>query len=219
MTWDTTKYFSQENFDAAKIKSKQIAERCHLALREEAKDYGHVKEREEYSERFKDWSEYSDDILKTSIHLTNPMYVLWCGIRQRCYNEKSSSYCYYGGRGISMDPEWKDNFQKFAEDILANLGRKPEPFYSIDRIDGRGDYMLSNIRWVAPIKQSRNRRARIKITEKSGLILAFLYKYYDVTAFKLMKIYNDYIAEDDFHKLTGSWGQIYGPCRTYCQFV
>ncbi len=220
MTVATTElkdYFAEENLEKAKELVAIILSEHYYPLRQNVKS-NYSSLHSNYDPRYRDWSSFSDQYLTTNQTNQNPMYTLWTGMKARCYNTGSISYQYYGGRGITMCTEWKNDFNKFANDILANLGRKPHPFYTIDRINNDGDYELDNIRWVAPVKQARNRN-RMKISERSGLALAILYKYYDVTGAKLKDIYNDYLAENDSCKIKKGWGSIYTAAKSYNEFV
>lgn len=216
---ETRDFFAPESLEKAKEQVTRILNENQFELRQNIKsDYGNF-DPSKYSESFRDWSLFSDQYLMTKHSADNPLYTLWSGIRSRCMNENSISYGYYGERGISMDPEWQVNFGKFATDVLASIGRKPHPFYSIDRIDNNGNYAPGNIRWAAPLKQARNRGGALKISETSGLVIAILYKYYNVTGSKLKRIYNDYLAEDESRKIKKSWQPIYTAAKSYNQFV
>ena len=63
------------------------------------------------------------NIIKHNI-ATTPLYAIWNGIRQRCYNPKRKDYSRYGGLGVTMANEWKDDPLAFQQWCLAN-GWKP----------------------------------------------------------------------------------------------
>ena len=219
MPVELNQYIEISNMNEAHSLALEIAQRVSLQLRSAAKNYGEIKESDMYSDKHEDWSQLSVNFLKNRRDNLNPMYSLWNGIKQRCYNPNSISYAYYGGSGIGMFQDWKEDFGKFAVYVIDNLGIKPEKYFTIDRINGTRNYEPGNIRWAAPLMQARNRRGAVKITEKSGLTLAYLYKYYKVSGAKLRVLYNDYIAEDDSHKISKSWQPIYNACQSYCPFV
>lgn len=91
------------------------------------------------------------------------LYNIWCGMKNRCYNKKDTHYPRWGGRGITICPEWLldfDNFQKWAMDngYTEDL--------SIDRIDNNGDYCPDNCRWIPMSEQNNNQRSNRLITYK-----------------------------------------------------
>jgi hypothetical protein len=75
-------------------------------------------------------------------------------MKQRCLNQRSRGYQRYGARGISVCDRWLS-----FENFLADMGGKPEPqaAYSLDRIDGNGNYEPGNCRWATASQQQRNR--------------------------------------------------------------
>lgn len=81
-------------------------------------------------------------------------YLAWVAAKKRCFNPRNPSYKDYGQRGIRMCPAWTDSFAAF----LRDLGLKPDPTYSLDRIDPNGDYAPGNCRWVPLAVQARNKR-------------------------------------------------------------
>ncbi len=83
----------------------------------------------------------------------NPAYSSWHGLRQRCNNPNDKDYIKYGGRGIKVCDRW-DSFYVF----LADMGEKPSPQHSIDRIDNDGNYEPSNCRWATKKEQTHNSR-------------------------------------------------------------
>lgn len=95
----------------------------------------------------------------------SPEYNIWHGMRARCCNPTDKDYHRYGGRGITVDPRW-DDFETF----LADVGRKPSPEYSIDRIDNSRGYEPGNVRWSTVKEQARNRRSNV-LLEHEGQCL------------------------------------------------
>lgn len=73
-------------------------------------------------------------------------------MRQRCINPKAEGYCYYGAKGITVCDEWS-SFEKFLED----MGERPSPKHSLDRIDGTKGYYKENCRWATIDEQARNK--------------------------------------------------------------
>lgn len=81
-------------------------------------------------------------------------YAAWSSMQQRCTNPARRDYPDYGGRGIRVCELWRD-FRNF----LADVGPRPSPQHSLDRIDNDGNYEPGNVRWATAKEQRANRRA------------------------------------------------------------
>lgn len=89
------------------------------------------------------------------------LFNIWVGMHDRCYNPNRKEYDDYGGRGIQVCDEWKDNFQAFYDWSMEN-GYSDN--LSIDRQDNDGNYEPSNCRWTTRKVQSDNTRLTVHIT-------------------------------------------------------
>jgi hypothetical protein len=81
-------------------------------------------------------------------------YRSWLNMLTRCRCPSKHNYKNYGGRGISVCERWQNSFENF----FADMGPKPSPDHTIDRVDPNGNYEKSNCRWSTPSEQRRNQR-------------------------------------------------------------
>lgn len=88
------------------------------------------------------------------------LYYVFMGMHKRCYNNKSNSYIYYGGRGITICKEWLNNYPDFKKWALGNGYKKG---LEIDRKENDGIYESENCRWVTRIDNINNRRNTLRI--------------------------------------------------------
>lgn len=107
------------------------------------------------------------------------LYEVWKTIKQRCFNKNNISYHNYGGRGITICDEWKNDFNSFYEWSMAN-GYKEG--LTIDRINNNGNYEPSNCRWTTKLVQANNTRTNRYVTiNNETKSLADWCRYYNIS--------------------------------------
>lgn len=98
-------------------------------------------------------------------HGVSTEYRTWRKIKERCLNERDKSYPRYGGAGITICDEWRDDFLAF----LKHVGKRPTPRHSMDRINGKLGYQPGNVRWATPRVQGGN-TTRVRSIEIRGVV-------------------------------------------------
>lgn len=91
-----------------------------------------------------------------------PEWGAWQQMIGRCHRPRSTRFAYYGGRGITVCDRWRfgEGDLTAFECFIADLGRRPRPDLSIDRIDNDGNYEPGNCRWATRAQQRANQRPR-----------------------------------------------------------
>lgn len=116
--------------------------------------HGHVLRRNRASDCGCGKSEFMTKIATTHGGRKSRLYSIWIDMIRRCEDLKVKCYYRYGGRGISVCPEWHDfsAFRKWSEEngYSSNL--------TLDRIDNDNGYCPQNCRWV-PMKIQENNKS------------------------------------------------------------
>lgn len=113
-----------------------------------------------------------------------PEYNTWVMIKRRTSNPNCPEAKNYVLRGISMCDRWRSSFSSF----FADMGKRPSPKHSLDRIDNNGDYTPENCRWATDMQQANNSRSNSKVLfEGKEMTVAELSRKTGISAAKLYK--------------------------------
>lgn len=82
-------------------------------------------------------------------------YNCWQGMIARCIDSRCVNYPRYGGRGITVCSRWSDP-DKGLLNFVEDMGQRPTPAHSIDRIDSEKGYEPGNCRWATRSQQNQN---------------------------------------------------------------
>jgi len=153
------------------------------------------------------------------------LYKSWEAMKSRCYRKSYRYFHRYGGRGIVVCDEWKNNAVAFIEWSLKN-GYSDQ--LTLDRINNDGNYEPSNCRWVT--RQENNLNRALPKNNKSGYrgiswnntekcwkaCLQYNNKLHNIGNFKNINdavcAYNEYVTKNNLpHQLS-----YYEPKETQC---
>jgi hypothetical protein len=116
---------------------------------------------------------------------SEPIYQLWHHMKQRCYRKRNDNYATYGGRGITVCDEWRDNYPAFREWAIANGYRKG---LQIDRIDNDGPYSPDNCQFTSPAKNTQ-KQPQVKLTPRRVLVIRRLMERTTLTAEEVGRLF------------------------------
>lgn len=99
---------------------------------------------------------------------SHPLYSLWQKMIDRCTNPKAQKFHHYGGRGITIYGPWKTDLMAFVKEI----GERPSPKASVDRIRNERGYEPGNVRWATQKEQTSNTRRNVWLDTPQGRMIA-----------------------------------------------
>lgn len=89
------------------------------------------------------------------------LYNIWIHMKKRCYNREYMYYKYYGGKGIEVCKEWKNNYLAFKEWAMSAGYEKD---MELDRKENDKNYSPDNCKWSTRTEQIRNRTNTVFVT-------------------------------------------------------
>jgi hypothetical protein len=125
---------------------------------------------------------------------------IWYGMIDRCTNPNRNDYERYGGRGISVCDEWKENkdysglknFYKWA------INNGYEENLTIERKDVNGNYEPNNCEWITMEEQAKNKTNTIYINiDGKNEKLIDLADIHNIKRETLLKRYNNGIEDKE----------------------
>lgn len=119
---------------------------------------------------------------KTTGRTSKLEYTSWRGMITRCTIPDDNRYHAYGAKGIKVCDRWLESFENFLED----MGSKPTPKHSIDRIENNKGYYKENCRWATPKEQANNKRNNIKVNHKGTIVTLMQFSEITNTPYKTL---------------------------------
>ena len=151
---------------------------CSFCLNEVIKRIDQIK-------RMKSCGCMHDEFSKKHGGYKTKLYQMYFGMKQRCFYSKAINYADYGGRGITVCPEWANDYIVFRDWALSHGYAEG---LQINRIDNNGNYEPNNCNWITAKENTHHRRTTILNDEKVSEIRD-LYATGNYTQKHLSKIY------------------------------
>lgn len=101
----------------------------------------------------------------------HPLYLVWRGMKTRCYNPKTRAFKTYGARGIKLCAEWREDPETFVRWALQHGW---QPRLTINREDNDGDYEPSNCTFISKPDNNRHRHAIARKQRVNDCVLSAL---------------------------------------------
>lgn len=122
-------------------------------------------------------------------------YLVWVGMKRRCFNKDYKKFIDYGGRGITVCERWTGS--KGFLNFINDMGKKPTPKHSLDRWPNNdGNYEPGNCRWATIDEQNRNKRDNhwIEFDGKKMVLLDWA-KHLNVDRYFLYKLLKNHAID------------------------
>lgn len=125
----------------------------------------------------------------THLKTKHPLYRKWSGMLTRTLNKREMCYRRYGGRGIKVCDEWRNDFMNFYDWAIENGWKEG---LTIDRINNDGDYEPNNCQWLTMKENTMKDRRSTYV--KQNLVDKIITRYTTehITITKLAEEYKTY---------------------------
>lgn len=141
------------------------------------------------------------ELKKTHGKWNTPEFNSWTAMISRCYSPKNIGFRNYGGRGITVCDRWRESVAAFIED----MGPRPSPRHSLDRINNDLGYFKENCRWADRITQNYNRRNNARM----------IFRGMEMTIREAYELTNKEVRYHTFYERAKHGRDPFGPLKTH----
>lgn len=143
-------------------------------------------------------------------------YETWVQMKARCVNPRHCQYDRYGGRGIAVCRKWIKSYKAF----LLDVGRKPSPNHTLDRIKNNKGYSPGNVRWATHVEQNRNKSDnRIVYVDRSPMCISEVIERFGLNRSTLVsRLRRGWSLEDSIRKPSKQTLEVGGRKRTLAEW-